>query len=151
MALSRPGAVLFACNQNRVRSPMAQGLMQRLFGGQIYVDSCGADHHKDPAPDPFVVAVMDELGLDLSGHRPKRFEDLEDSSFDLVISLTPKAHHLAVELTRRQAVEAEYWPTLDPTLTEGSREIMLQAYRDVRDALEARIRARFSTARTFGG
>ena len=142
-----PGAVLFACNFNRVRSPMAEALVKRLLGTRVYVDSCGlkADEEAEGA-DPFVEAVMDELGCDLSGHQPKRFENLEDGSFDLVVSLTPEAQHRAVELTRGRAVEIEYWPTHDPTLAEGSREARLAAYREVRDALAERIRRRFRLA-----
>jgi protein-tyrosine-phosphatase len=146
-----PGAVLFACNFNRVRSPMAEGLMKLWFGDRVYVDSCGLRLDEDSAPDPFTVAVMDELGADVSRHRSKTFDDLEDDSFDLVISLTPEAQHRAVELARGRSVELEYWPTMDPTLTLGPREAVLEAYRDVRDTLEARIRERFPQARTFGG
>jgi protein-tyrosine-phosphatase len=146
-----PGAVLFACNHNRVRSPMAESLMKLMFGDRVYVDSCGLRRDEDDDPDPFAVAVMDELGADLSRHRAKTFDDLEDDSFDVVISLTPEAQHRAVELARHRAVEIEYWPTLDPTLTMGSREAALEAYRGVRDALAARIRERFGKAATFGG
>ena len=145
-----PGAVLFACNYNRVRSPMAEGLMKLMFGAQVYVDSCGLRLDDEDAPDPFVVAVMDELGVDVSGHRPKTFDAVDDS-FDLVVSLTPEAQHRAVELARHNAVELEYWPTHDPTLTMGSRDAVLAAYRETRDALAARIRARFGRAATFGG
>ena len=151
-----PGAVLFACNLNRVRSPMAAGLMSLLFGHQVFVDSCGLHARSgretfgDEA-DPFAVAVMDELGVDLGRHHPKTFDDLEDASFDVVISLTPEAHHRAGELARRRSVDIEYWPTFDPTLVEGGREALLGAYREVRDSLEARIRARFGEVRTFGG
>ena len=146
-----PGAVLFACNLNRVRSPMAAGLMRRFFGARVFVDSCGLRHDAESLPDPFAVAAMDELGIDLTGHRSKTFDDLEDLSFDAVISLTPEAQHRAVELARQRAVEIEYWPTLDPTLTEGSRDAVLEAYRGVRDGLQARIFARFPQMRTFGG
>ena len=147
-----PGAVLFACNYNRVRSPMAEGLFRRFYGDRVFVDSCGLK--PDPAAegiDPFVVAVMDELGLDVSGHRPKAFDALEDSSFDVVISLTPEAQHRAVEMARGHAVELEYWPTHDPTLANGSREARLEAYREVRDRLSAAIRQRFGAPSTFGG
>ncbi len=149
-----PGAVLFACNLNQVRSPMAEVLLKRLVGDRVYVDSCGL---RRPAPihdevrdedveagiDPFVVAVLAEIGCDVGRHRPKSFEELEDSSFDLVISLTPEAHHRAVELSRGRAADIEYWPTHDPTLTEGSREAKLEAYREVRDTLARRIAERF--------
>ncbi|MEO8114932.1 MAG: low molecular weight phosphatase family protein [Phenylobacterium sp.] len=142
-----PGAVLFACNLNRVRSPMAEALLKRLAGDRIFVDSCGLKLPRldDPADqvDPFVRAVMAEIGCDLSGHQAKTFDDLQDSSFDLVVSLTPESQHRAVEMARGRAAEIEYWPTFDPTLAEGSREIRLAAYREVRDALAARIAARF--------
>jgi protein-tyrosine-phosphatase len=146
-----PGAVLFACNQNRVRSPMAESLMKLMFGDRVYVDSCGLRLDEEDEPDPFAVAVMDELGADLSRHRPKTFAQIEDDSFDLVVSLTPEAQHRAVELARRHAVDIEYWPTQDPTLTMGSREAVMEAYRAVRDGLAERIRARFGRAATFGG
>ncbi len=147
-----PAAVLFACNYNRVRSPMAEGLMKRLFGAQVYVDSVGlrADSGQTWA-DPFMAAAMDDAGIDMSRHKPKTFDDLEDQSFDLVISLTPEAQHRAVELARGRATDLEYWPTHDPTLIVGQREVMLNAYREVRDALAARLLARFGAVRTFGG
>ncbi len=147
-----PGAVLFACNFNRVRSPMAEGLLRLRFGDRIFVDSCGLK--ADPAgraADPFAQAVMDELGFDLSAHRAKTFAELEDESFDMVISLTPEAQHRAVELARGRAVEILYWPTIDPTLAEGSRESVIEAYRKVRDDLAAAIQRRFGVTSTFGG
>ena len=147
-----PGAVLFACNHNRVRSPMAEGLMKLLLGDRVFVDSCGLKADEGPDPDPFVVAVMDELGVDLKDHRAKSFDELEDDSFDVVVSLTPEAQHRAVELARGRAVDIEYWPTHDPTLVTGSRETVLEAYRALRDDLAARIRERFpEPARTVGG
>lgn len=141
-----PGAVLFACNFNRVRSPMAESLMKRVLGDRVYVDSCGLrlDPREDgQGPDPFAQAVMAELSCDLSAHRPKTFDHLDADAFDLVISLTPEAQHRAVEMTRGRASEIEYWPILDPTLSEGTREARLAAYRDVRDVLAARIAERF--------
>jgi protein-tyrosine-phosphatase len=151
-----PGAVLFFCNFNRVRSVMAEGLMKLHFGQAVFADSCGlyAGLPRDtnpPGADPFAVAVMDELGVDISRHRPKNVEDIEDTSFDVVISLSPEAHHRAVEMARRAAVEVEYWPTMDPTLVSGQREQMLQAYRHVRDGLARRLRERFGEVPTFGG
>ena len=146
-----PGAVLFACNFNRVRSAMAENLMKLMYGTRVYVDSCGLRQDEETEPDPFAVAVMDELGADLRGHRPKTFDDLEDDSFDLVVSLTPEAQHRAVEIARRRAVELAYWPIQDPTLAMGSREAVMEAYREARDALAARIRERFGKPTTFGG
>jgi protein-tyrosine-phosphatase len=142
MAGDLPGAVLFACGQNAIRSPMAEGLARHLYGHKIYIASCGV---RAGEPDPFVATVMDEIGIDLGRHRPRNFEDLQDDSFDLIVSLSPEAHHWAVEMTRTMALEAEYWPTLDPSLTEGSREQRLEAYREVRDTLHRRLVARFRT------
>lgn len=146
-----PGAVLFACNFNRVRSPMALALTRMTYGDRIYLDSCGLRPDRSQDQDPFCVAVLDELGVDLKGHRPKSFDDLDDGSFDLVISLTPEAQHRAVELARGRAVEIEYWPVPDPTLVSGSRETVLEAYRYTRDHLLDRIRKRFGKTSTFGG
>lgn len=146
-----PGAVLFACTLNRVRSPMAEGLMKRMFGNRVFVDSCGLRPEDDGLGDPFVTVVMDELGVDVSKHKPKSFDQLGDNSFDLVVSLSPEAQHRAVEMSRGRAVDIEYWPTHDPTLVVGTRDTMLEAYREVRDRLEARILERFGQVRTFGG
>ena len=136
-----PDAVLFACNRNSVRSPMAEGLLKHLLGHRIYVDSVAV---RVGEIDPFVVEVMDELGIDLSQHRGKDFESLEDTSYDLIVSLSPQAQHQAVELTRTMACEVEFWNILDPTIIEGNRETRLQAYREVRDTLKQRIEARFT-------
>lgn len=120
---------------------MAEALLKHFHGRHIFVDSVGV---REGELDPFAVAVMDELGIDISGHRPKTFDDLEDESFDLVVSLSPEAQHSAVELTRTSACDVEYWPTMDPTVfEEGSREARLEAYRDLRDGLMQRILHRF--------
>ena len=144
-----PDAVLFACNLNAVRSPVAAALMRRRFGARVFVDCCGLK--PGDAVDPFAAAVMAEVGIDLSAHRPKGFEELEDDSFDVVISLTPEAQHRAVELARGRAVELEYWPILDPALESGSREQRLEAYRAMRRELDRRIAERFPVAQSFGG
>jgi protein-tyrosine-phosphatase len=128
---------------NAIRSPMAEGLLKRRFGTRVFVDSCGL--RKGDAIDPMAVLVMDELGVDIFKHRPKSFNELEDDSFDLIISLAPQAHHRALEYTRHLAVDVEYWPTLDPSAVEGSREVRMDTYRDVRDALDKRIAQRFAT------
>ena len=119
--------------------------MIRALGDRVYVDSCGlkSDGQEPTGVDPFVEAVMAEIGCDLSRHRAKTFDELEDASFDLVVSLTPESQHRAVEMTRGRAAEIEYWPTQDPTQSEGSREARLVAYREVRDALAQRIAERF--------
>ena len=140
-----PDAVLFACTRNSVRSPMAEGLLKHLLGHRIYVDSVGVRGGvRGGGIDPFVIEVMDELGIDLSNHRGKDFESLEDTSYDLIVALSPQAQHQAVELTRTMACEVEFWNTLDPTIIEGNRETCVQAYREVRDTLKKRIEARFA-------
>ena len=133
-------AVLFACERNSVRSPMAEALLKHFHGRSIYVDSCGL---RDGEIDPFAAAVMSEIGLDLSRHQSKTFDDLDDGFFDLVITLSPEAQHRAVEMTRDSVITIEYWQTADATAETGSREQRLAAYRAVRDALRAQILARF--------
>jgi protein-tyrosine-phosphatase len=137
-----PGAVLFACTMNSVRSPMAAAILRYLAGRRAYVESAGV---RAGGVDAFAVAVMDEIGIDISRHSPRTLRELNDTSFDLIVSLSPEAHHQALELTRTMAVEVEYWPTFDATLIIGSasREQILQAYRDVRDSLFRRIKGRF--------
>jgi len=139
----RPQAVLFACGLNSVRSPIAAGLCRQMFGGTIYVGSAGV---RKGELDPFAVAVMEEVGHDIARHKPMTFEELEDwegLNFDLIVTLAPEAHHKALELTRTIAADVEYWPTPDPTVTEGTREQRLTAYREVRDQLTERIKNRF--------
>ena len=137
-----PSAVLFACTQNVIRSPMAAALMRHFYGNRVFVASVGV---RSGEADPFVGVVMDEIGIDMTRHRPQSFEDLEDANFDLVVSLSPEAHHRALEMTRTMAIEAEYWPTQDPSAVSGSREQMLASYREVRDVLMGRNRKRFGT------
>ncbi|WP_431859025.1 low molecular weight phosphatase family protein [Azospirillum sp.] len=138
-------SVLFACTYNIIRSPMAAGILRHFHGNRLFVDSVGV--RESDQVDPFAVAVMDELGMDISRHRPKTFEELEDTSFDLIITLSPEAHHRALELTRTMACDVEFWNTFDPTLVEGNREAMLEAYRKVRDGLMERVKERFPTQR----
>ena len=142
MSRELPGAVLFACSQNAIRSPIAAALMRHLYGSKVRVQSVGL---RAGDGDPFAAAVMDEIGIDMSNHRPQDFEAIGDETFDLVVSLSPEAHHRALEFTRTMAVDAEYWPTQDPSAVEGSREQILDAYREVRDGLMKRIRGRFGS------
>jgi protein-tyrosine-phosphatase len=136
-----PGAVLFACSLNAIRSPIAAALLKHLAGRRIYVASAGV---RAGEPDPFISIVMEEIGIDVSGHTPHSIASLHDTSFDLVISLSPEAHHQALEMTRTMAVDVEYWPTFDPSYVEGSREQRLEAYRQLRDQLLRRLKSRFS-------
>jgi len=138
-----PGAVLFACTENALRSPMAESILKHLQGHRIYVDSVGVRSGKI---DSFAIEVLEEIGIDLSRHRSKSFDDLEDEYYDLIITLSPDAQHRAVELTRSMAVELEFWHTFDPSIVEGNRDSCLVAYRQVRDQLMARIRERFPSS-----
>jgi protein-tyrosine-phosphatase len=139
----RPQAVLFLCGQNSIRSPMAAAIAKHYFGKSIYVTSAGV---RKGEVDPFVTAVMEEIGIDLTKHKPTTVEERDDDeglSFDLAVSLSPQAHHRALELTRKLPIAVEYWPTADPTVAEGSRDQKLEAYRAVRDDLVKKIKQRF--------
>lgn len=139
-----PQSVLFVCSHNAVRSPMAEGLAKHFFGKSIYVQSAGVNKGDT---DPFVQAAMEEYGVDVARHRPKTIAELDEwegLNFDLVITLSPEAHHRALDLTRTSSMEVEYWPTPDPTITQGSREQVLDAYRAVRDMLAKKIKARLA-------
>ena len=141
IARKRPQSVLFACTFNAIRSPMAEALARHAFGREAWFESTGL---RPGELDPFAVAVMAELEIDISRHVPRTFDDLEDTSFDLIVSLSPEAHHRALEFTRSMAVEVVYWPTLEPTAVEGGRDAILAAYRGVRDSLDKRIHALFA-------
>lgn len=144
MHVSRvPASVLFACTMNAVRSPMAAAILRHLAGHKVYVESAGV---RAGDVDSFVATVMDEIGMDLTAHEPRTLADLHDTSFDLIITLSPEAHHQALELTRTMAVDVEYWPTFDASLMmgQGNREQVLESYRAVRDGLFRRIKDRFS-------
>lgn len=140
-----PQAVLFACGYNAVRSPMAAALFRQLFGRSTYVESVGV---RKGDPNPFAAAVLDEIGIDMNKHRPRTFEEMEEYeglNFDLIISLSPEAHHKALDLTRTIAADVEYWPMPDATIAGGNREQVMDAYREVRDMLMKRIGERFGT------
>ena len=144
---AQPLAVLFACGLNAIRSPMAAAMLRQMLGPSIYVGSAGV---RKGEPDPFAVAVMAEIGLDISRHKPQTFEELDDLeglNFDLIVTLAPEAHHRALEITRTNAVDVEYWPTPDHSVVEGSREQRLEAYRAIRDQLLAHISERFTAKR----
>ncbi len=140
-------SVLFMCNFNAVRSPAAEAIARHYFGKSIYVQSAGV-REGEPI-DPFMVAALDEIGINASRHRPRTIEELEDwegLNFDLIITLAPEAHHRALALTHTLAADVEYWPTPDPTLIQdASREQRLDAYRDVRDGLAAKIKKRLKS------
>lgn len=135
-----PGSLLFACTHNAVRSPMAEALARRLYGQAAYIELVGV-HRSDL--DRFAAAVLDEIGIDSQAYRSKSFDDIEPSSFDLIVSLSPEAHHSALEFTRSAATDVEFWPIPDPSVVEGSRETRLDAYRGVRDMILTRLKTRF--------
>ncbi len=139
-----PSSVLFICTQNAIRSPMAAAYMHASHGHRIYVASAGI---RAGDPDPFVGLIMDEVGLDLTRHRPHSIDDLADSAFDLAITLSPEADAYAREMAKTMSIAVEYWPTPDPSLEQGSRERILDAYRIVRDGLKKRVAERFGSSR----
>jgi protein-tyrosine-phosphatase len=135
-----PASLLFACSENSVRSPMAEALAKRLYGQASYIDSVGV---RASMVDGMAAAALDELGIDVHRHHAKTFDDVDPSSFDLIVTLSPEAHHQALEFTRGTAAEVEYWPVMDPSVVEGSRDMRLSAYRSTRDQILARLKARF--------
>ncbi|WP_424942048.1 low molecular weight phosphatase family protein [Aliiroseovarius crassostreae] len=144
--VDRPQSVLFCCDHNSVRSPMAEGLMKAFYGQDIYVQSAGV--HSELEIDGFAVAVCAELGVELSDHKVRSFDQMEEwgeelSSFDLVVALSPASQHRAVELTRLYHLDIVYWPILDPTAMGTRREEKLDAYRQARDQIRGKLLERF--------
>jgi protein-tyrosine-phosphatase len=135
-----PSSLLFACSENSVRSPMAEALAKRLYGHRVFIDSVGV---RASEVDGFAVTALDEIDIDVHRHHAKTFDDVDAASFELIITLSPEAHHSALEFTRGTATEVEYWPMPDPSAVEGSRETRLDAYRHTRDQVLARLKARF--------
>ncbi|MFT4183622.1 MAG: low molecular weight phosphatase family protein [Rhizobium sp.] len=134
-----PGAILFMCGLNAIRSPMAEVIARSMLPQGTYVASAGVRAGERNA---FVDAVLEEIGLSLGRRQPQTLEDLEDDFFDVIITLSPEAHHAALELTRANAVEVIYWPTMDPTVAGDTRDQILSAYREVRDHLLGLIESR---------
>ncbi|MEL6619967.1 MAG: low molecular weight phosphatase family protein [Pseudomonadota bacterium] len=146
-----PSSVLFCCDHNAVRSPMAEGIMKKFYGTDTYVQSVGVKN--DMEIDGFSIAVCQEMDVELSRHRSRSFDEMEDwgddlSSFDLVIALSPASQRRALDLTRYYHLEVEYWPILDPTGLGETREAKLESYRAARDQIIARLTERFGPART---
>jgi protein-tyrosine-phosphatase len=141
-ATVRPSSVLFLCGQNAIRSPLAESLARSLLPRDVFIASAGV---RAGERDPFVDAVLSESGLGRREAAPRIFDPSEDGYFDLIVTLAPEAHHAALELTRTVAVDVEYWPTPDPSAVTGTRNQIMDAYRDVRDRLAARIEERFGT------
>lgn len=140
MPAQEPRSVLFACTRNSIRSPMAEAMLKAMRGRAIYVDSVGLINGQ---LDPFAVEVMREVDIDLSRHNPKRFEDRWDTSFDLLICLSPEAYEHGKALARTAAMDVEFWDIEDPTETTGNRTVKLDAYRRVRDSLMHKLQQHF--------
>jgi len=141
-----PGSVLFCCNYNAVRSPVAEGLMKARYGQSVYVQSAGVRHEIEI--DPFMVEAAREIGIELSRHRVKSFEEMEEwgddiGAYDLIVALSPAAQRRALEYTRLNSVEVVYWPTLDPTGMSENRAALMDAYRQTRDQIAMAIRGSF--------
>lgn len=134
-----PGAILFMCGLNTIRSPMAEAIARRMLPQGTYVASAGV---RAGERNPFVDVVLSEIGLSLGRRQPQTLEELEDDFFDVIITLSPEAHHAALELTRANAIDVIYWPTMDPSATDGTRDQVLDAYREVRDYLLGLIEGR---------
>jgi len=140
MGGAKISSVLFVCGMNAIRSPMAECLLKSLRGDRVYCDSAGVNAGE---LDSFMVSVMQEKSLSIENHVPKRLEDLEDLYFDLIITLSPEAHHHVMSMNSAEHLVVEYWPTLDPSTIAGSRESVMDGYRQIRDTLEQRIRKKF--------
>ncbi|MCA2013062.1 low molecular weight phosphatase family protein [Cereibacter sphaeroides] len=141
-----PSSILFCCDHNAVRSPMAEGFMKKLYGQRAYIQSAGV--HNDIEIDGFAIAVSSEMGVELSRHRSRSFDEMIEwgddlSGFDLIVALSPASQRAALELTRYAHIDVEYWPIMDPTGLGESRETKLQAYRQTRDQILKRLQERF--------
>ena len=141
-----PQSVLFCCDHNAVRSPMAEGIMKKLYGMDCYIQSVGVKN--DLEIDGFAITVCKEIGVELSRHRSRSFDEMEEwgddlSSFDLVLALSPASQRRALDLTQFYHLEVEYWPILDPTGLGDNREDRLVLYRQARDQIIERLTARF--------
>lgn len=146
-----PTSVLFCCDYNAVRSPMAEGIMKKFYGTRIFVQSAGVKNELEI--DGFSVAVCAEIEVALEKHRVRTFHQMEEwgdriDAYDLIVALSPAAMRQAQEYTRYHAVEVEYWPTIDPTGLGETREAKLAAYRQTRDQIVTRILERFGAPDT---
>ena len=146
MAAGIPGSVLFCCDHNAIRSPMAEGMMKKFYGRSAYVQSAGVKN--DLEIDGFAVAVCNEIGVTLNNHRTRSFEEMKAwgddlGGFDLVVALSPASQRLALELTRVFHLEVEYWPIMDPTGMAEGRDAKLNMYRQVRDQIRRTMIQRF--------
>ena len=141
-----PQSVLFCCDHNAVRSPMAEGLMKKYYGQRAYVQSAGVTN--DMEIDGFSIAVCAEMSIELSRHQSRSFDEMQRmgddlGQFDLIVALSPASQRMALDLTRLYHLEVEYWPILDPTAIGDGRDAKLSAYRQARNQIRDRMLARF--------
>ena len=146
MSNSLPQSILFCCDHNAVRSPMAEGIMKKLYGTGTYVQSVGVIN--DLEIDGFSIAVCEEIGVELSKHRSRSFDEMERwgddlSSFDLIVALSPASQRRVLELTHLFHLTVEYWPILEPTGIGETREMKLVSYRQTRDQIESKLREKW--------
>ncbi|WP_420860342.1 low molecular weight phosphatase family protein [Algirhabdus cladophorae] len=151
MVAELPQSILFCCDHNAVRSPMAEGMMKQFFGQACYIQSAGVKN--DLEIDGFSIAVCQELDVELARHRSRSFDEMEEwgddlSSFDLIVALSPASQRKALELTRFFHLDVEYWPILDPTGLGDNREAKLVSYRQARDQIRERIVDRWGAGQT---
>ena len=144
--MTLPSSVLFCCNHNSVRSPMAEGLMKIHVGYKIYVQSAGVA--SDREIDGFSIAVCDEVGVQLIQHKARSFKEMEElgedlNGYDLIVALSPMAEKIAIETTMNNAVDVEFWEISDPSGIGETRDEKLNAYRNIRNELITRIKNRF--------
>jgi protein-tyrosine-phosphatase len=147
-----PQSILFCCDHNAVRSPMAEGIMKKFYGTGTYVQSVGVTN--DMEIDGFSIAVCKEIGVELSRHRSRSFDEMEQwgddlSSFDLIVALSPASQRRALELTRYYHLTVEYWPILDPTGLGETREAKLASYRQARDQIIGHLTDHWGAPETF--
>ncbi|WP_019998341.1 arsenate-mycothiol transferase ArsC [Aureimonas ureilytica] len=133
---SLPRSILFVCGANSIRSPIAEAIARSTLPPSTYIASVGV---KDGERDPFVDVILAEKGLSLGDRKPQKWDDLADGYFDLVVTLSPEAHHAAMSATEADATAVEFWPMPDPSVVNGSRDQILEAYRDVYRRISARL------------
>ena len=139
-------SVLFCCDHNAIRSPMAEGIFKKFYDKKIFVQSVGVKHGGEI--DHFAIEVCSEIGVVLEKHQARSFAEMEKwgdeiGSYDLIVALSPAAQRAALEYTRVFSLEIEYWPTLDPTGLHENRVYILEAYRTTMNQIRERIVKRF--------
>ncbi len=149
MSAAQYSSVLFCCDFNAVRSPMAEGLMKKFYGHSIYVQSAGVRH--DMEVDGFAIAVCEEIGVELTRHKARNFDEMEElgdaiDGFDLIVALSQTSHRKVLEQTKHFSVDVDFWPIDDPTEHGSTREQKLESYRQSRDQIIENIKQKFGSS-----